>query len=1051
MAQDASTVSGTVTDQVTGEPLPGVNISVQGTTTGTTTNADGEYELSVPNLNETLLFTFIGYATATVDIDGRTTINVQLEPTTISGEELVVVGYGTQRAQDLTGSVSVVDVGDMAQLPETQVAEQLQGQASGVSVISSGQPGEEPSVRIRGFNTFGNNEPLYVVDGVPTQNINDLNSNDIESMQVLKDAAAASIYGSRASNGVIVITTKKGSGNVQVNYDAYYGYQVPKSGNVWNILTPQEMADASWIAQRNAGQDPSHPQYGDGEEPVLPDFIDPPGSMEEEVDVSNYYINPNYTDPSELGEFVYYTRANKEGTNWFDEIFDPAGSMSHNISVSGGGDMGNYLFSFNYLDQQGTLMEQYNKRYTVRANTEFDVSDNIRIGENISFSVTDNPQFGTLDEGGPIGMSYREQPIIPVYDVMGNFAGTHAEGLGNPENPVANAYRTRNNDYKNNRLFGNMYAEVDVWEDRITLRTSFGGEYFSGSGHSFIYPAYENSENATTNQYNADSYYGYNYTWTNTLTFEESLNDLHNFKVVLATEAYKNKGQSLGGSTQDFFSFDPNFTNLSTGSGTKTNYSSRYENTLFSLISRVDYNYDDRYLLSGTLRRDGSSKFLNNQWGLFPAGSVGWRLTEEDFFPESDVFTDLKVRAGYGIMGNELNVDPNNPYTLFAPSDVGTYYPIDGSNSGTTLGFSQSRIGNPDAKWEKNISTNIGVDATLFDGKVKLTADYYQKDVQDLLYNPSLPATAGSAAQPYVNVGNMTNNGLDASLTLLGDITDELQYNTKVTFTTYNNEIKKISDDVTYFEQAFNRFGASGIVRNAVGHPVSSYYGYQIEGFWDDEQEIANGPSQDGAAVGRFRYQDTDGDGEITPDDRTFLGNPNPDFTYGINFGLNYKAFDFSMFWYGSQGNDVWNQVKWWTDFYGNFAGAKSNTMLHDSWTPDNPDASAPILEAASSFSSNEVQNSYYVEDGSYLRMKNVQLGYTLPSNILSGSGISSLRVYVQAANLVTVTNYSGPDPEVGYNAGGGAEAGGAPTAFGIDEGSYPTARQFRVGISLSY
>ncbi|SMO54972.1 TonB-linked outer membrane protein, SusC/RagA family [Fodinibius sediminis] len=1050
-AQDASTVSGTVTDQATGQPLPGVNISVQGTTTGTTTDAEGTYELRVPSLQDTLRFTFIGYEVTTVPIQGRTTIDVQMQPTTISGEELVVVGYGTQRAKDLTGSVSVVDVGQMTQVPETQVAEQLQGQASGVTVLSSGQPGEEPSVRIRGFSTFGNNEPLYVVDGVPTQNINDLNSNDIESMQVLKDAAAASIYGSRASNGVIVITTKKGSGDVQINYNAYYGYQVPQSGNVWNTLNPREMAQSVWTAQRNAGQDPSHPQYGSGEDPVLPDFIDPPGAMEEDVDISNYFINPHYTDPSALGNFVYYTRANKEGTDWFDELFDPAGQMNHDLSVSGGSDLGNYLFSFNYLDQQGTLMEQYLKRYTVRANTEFNVSDNIRIGENLSYSVTDNPQFGTLDEGGPIGMSYRQQPIIPVYDVRGNFAGTHAEGLGNPFNPVAIAYRTRNNEYTNNRLFGNMYAEVDLWEDQLTLRTSFGGEYFSGSGHSFNYPTYENSENTTTNQYNASSYYGFNYTWTNTLTYQQDFNDLHNVKVVLATEAYKNKGQSLGGSTQDFFSFDPDFTNLSTGSGTKTNYSSRYEDALFSLIGRVDYNFDDRYMLSGTLRRDGSSRFLNNQWGLFPAGSIGWRLTEEEFFPESDIFTDLKLRAGYGIMGNQLNVDPNNPYTLFAPSNVGTYYDITGSNSSTQLGFSQSRIGNPDAKWEKNINMNIGLDATLFDGRLELNADYYKKDVEDLLYNPPLPATAGSAAQPYVNVGNMTNTGLDASMSLFGNITDDLEYNTTVTFTTYNNEIKKISRDVTYFEQAFNRFGASGIVRNAVGHPVSSYYGYKVVGFWDDEEEIANGPTQDDAAVGRFRYQDTDGDGEITPEDRTFLGNPNPDFTYGVNFGLNFKAFDFSMFWYGSQGNDLWNQVKWWTDFYPNFAGAKSKTMLYDSWTPDNPNASAPILEAASTFSTNEVQNSYYVEDGSYLRLKNVQLGYTIPKDILAPSGISSLRVYVQAANLITVTNYSGPDPEVGYNAGGGADAGGAPTAFGIDEGAYPTARQFRVGISLSY
>lgn len=1064
-AQNTSTVSGTVTDQTTTEPLPGVNISIRGTNTGTTTDAEGQFDLNVRSLSDTLQFTFIGYATETVPIQGRTELDVQLVPTTISGEELVVVGYGTQREKDLTGSVSVVNVEEMTTLAETQVSEQLQGQASGVTVVSSGQPGEEPQVRIRGINTFGNNEPLYVVDGVPTQNIDDLNSNDIASMQVLKDAAAASIYGARASNGVIVISTKQGSGEITIDYDAYYGYQVPPSGNVWDILSPQEMAQSVWTANRNSGITPGdaewgHPQYGNGEDPVLPYYIDPPGASEDEVDESNYYLDPNYTDPSALSSFQYITRANHQGTNWFDELYDPAGQMKHNLAVSGGGEIGNYLFSVNYLDQQGTLMETSLQRYAVRANTSFNVSDNIRIGENISYSVSENPTFGTLDEGGPIGMSYREQPIIPVHDVGGNFAGTHAEALGNPQNPVALAHRARNNESLDRRLFGNIFGEIDFWQKRLTLRTSLGGEFYSGSWNNFTYPQYENAENSSTNQYNAGSYDGYTYTWTNTLTYDQSFKDIHNVKVTLATEANKNSGGDVSGSTQDYFSFDPNFTNLGTGSGTRTNDSDEYENSLFSLISRVDYNFDDRYILSGTLRRDGSSKFLNNKWGWFPAGSVGWRVTEESFFPESPVFSDIKFRAGYGVVGNQLNVDPNNPYTLYAPSDVSSYYALDGSNSTPLLGFYQSRIGNSDAKWERNVSTNVGIDAALFGGKVELTADYYRKEVKDLLYNPSLPATAGNASQPYVNVGSMRNTGFDGSITYFGNITDDLQFNSTLTFTSYNNEIIKISNTSNYFAQATNRFEGTSTVRNQVGHPVSSFYGYKIAGFWDDQQEMdeanagtEDGTYQDAMALGRFRYADVNGDGEITPEDRTFLGSPNPDFTYGINLAFNYKVFDFSMFWYGSQGNEVWNQVKWWTDFYGSFSGAKSKTMLHDSWTPDNPNASAPILETEGTFSTNGTPNSYFVEDGSYLRMKNIQVGYTLPNDLVSRAGIRSLRVYVQAANLVTITNYSGLDPEIGYNENddGNANAGGTSTAFGIDEGVYPSARQFRIGISLSY
>ena len=1055
-AQDAQTVTGSVSDMSTGEPLPGVNISVAGTTIGTSSDAEGQFELNVPSLSDTLQFSFIGYAPLTVPLQGRSTVNVELEPTTISGEELVVVGYGTQQAQDLTGSVSVVDVDKMTQVPDAQVANQLQGQASGVTVIGSGQPGEEPQIRIRGINTFGNNEPLYVVDGVPTQNIKDLNSNDIESMQVLKDAASASIYGSRASNGVIVITTKKGRGDVTVEYGGYYGTQVPPSGNPWNILNSQEMAELTYQAIRNSGNDPSeHPQYGGGDTPVLPDYIDPPGLSEDQVNLDNYYIDPHYTDPGAPGSFYYITPANKQGTNYFDEIFDPAPVMNHDLSVSGGGDIGNYLFSFNYLDQQGTLQNQFMKRYTLRANTSFNISDNFRIGENISYSVSENPQVAALTEGSAIGFAYRQQPIIPVYDAMGNFAGTQADGLGNARNPVAIRHRTRNNEYSDGRLFGNVFSEIEFLDDRFLFRTSFGGEYFSGSGHSFTFPTYENAENSTVNQYNASSYFGYNYTWSNTLTYTQNFRDLHDVKVVIGNEVYKNKGQSLGGSNQGYFSFDPNFTNLDTGSGTQTNYSSRYEDSLFSLFGRADYNYDQRYLLSATIRRDGSSRFLNQQWGWFPSASVGWRLTNEEFFPEVSWLSDLKVRAGYGILGNQLNVDPNNPHTLYVGSQSWSYYPVAGGD-GIQQGFQQSRIGNPDAKWEKNINTNIGVDAALFNNRLEITADYYIKEVKDLLYNPEVIGTAGtSASPPYVNVGNMRNSGIDASVGFFGDISENLQYTVDATFTTYSNTIEHIAQGVDYFDQEARRFGGSAIIRNAVGHPVSSFFGYDIVGFWDDQAEIdqanngaPSGTYQERVGIGRFRYRDVNGDGEITPDDRTFLGNPNPDFTYGLNLGFNYKSFDVSMFFYGSQGNDIWNQVKWWTDFYPGFVGAKSKTALYDSWTPNNKDAKVAILEEDQTLSNNQVPNSYFVEDGSYLKLKNLQVGYSLPTSLLERVGVTNLRIYAQATNLFTATNYSGVDPEVGFYPGTG---GGGSTNFGIDEGSYPSNRQFLLGINISY
>ncbi|WP_221930067.1 SusC/RagA family TonB-linked outer membrane protein [Fodinibius sediminis] len=1043
------TVSGVVTEGATGSPLPGVNILVMGTATGTTTNGDGEYEITVDSESDTLRFSFIGYREQVVPINGRNSINITMEAETFSGEELVVVGYATQERQNISGSVASVDVEGLNQGTSGQVTKQLQGRASGVSVTSSGQPGEEPDVRIRGINTFGNNAPLYIVDGVPTQDINSINPNDIETMQVLKDASAASIYGARAANGVIVISTKKGGGDVQVNYSGYAGYSIPKQGNVWNILSPQEMAELKWAAIRNSGGNPApDPQYGNGSEPVLPDYIRPAGEMEGDVNEDSYYLKPEYKDPAQLNEFNQIVRANKQGTDWYDEIFSPAMTMNHDLSISGGGDAGNYILTLNHYDQQGTLDRTFNRRSTIRVNTDFKISNNVRIGENLSYSFSESPQVSALSEGSAIGMSYRQQPIVPVYDIAGNFAGSAGQQLGQASNPVAQQYRTRNNEANNSRLFGNVFAEVDFADNRFQFRSNFGGEISSVTSKSFTFPEYENAENNSVNEFSVNGSKGYNFTWSNTLTFQEDFNDVHSLEVLLGTEAYHNEGQNFGGSSQGYFSFNPNYTNLSTGSGNRTNYSYEYEDGLLSVFGRIDYNYDSKYILSATLRRDGSSRFENYQWGMFPAGSVGWRVSQESFMQDISWISELRLRAGYGVMGNQLNVDPNNPYNLYVGDNASSFYPINASNSDVQQGFEQSRIGNPDAKWEKNISGNIGVETTLFNDKLEIVAEYYWKDVKDLLFNPRLVGTAGTATPPYVNVANMKNRGIDAMVTTLGNIgSEDLQYNVSLTFTSYENEIVKISEISEYFSQDSRRFG-SDIIRNEVGQPISSFYGYQIEGFFNSQSELdqANAGAPDGsfqtdAAVGTFRYADLNGDGEITADDRTFLGDPNPDFTYGLDIGLNYKRFDLNAFLYGSQGNDIWNQVRWWTDFYSNFAGAKSHAALYNSWTPENTNASLPLQTTGGGFSTSTVPNSYFVEDGSYLRMKELVLGYTFPERLTEKISASRLRLYVQASNLFTITGYSGIDPEIG----------GGSTNFGIDEGAYASTRQFLLGLNLSF
>jgi TonB-linked SusC/RagA family outer membrane protein len=1047
-------VSGKVTAN-NGEGLPGVSVILKGTAVGTATDVQGKYSLTIPDGSAILVFSFIGYITEEVTVNNRTTIDVLMLPDIKTLSELVVVGYGTQKKADLTGSVSVVNVDQLNQQPAAQITNQLQGRVSGVTVQTSGQPGQSPQVRIRGINTFGNNSPLYVVDGLPTQSIDDINPNDIATMQVLKDAAAASIYGARAANGVIILTTKKGKKNekVKVTYDAYYGTQRVKQGNVWNILSPQEMGDLKWIALKNTN--PNEPindaQYGSGATAVLPNYIAPAGAQT--VDEALYNVNPNYSNPDDVNDFYRIVKANKQGTDWYHEIFKPAPMTSHNLSVSGGGEQGSYLFSMNYFNQQGTLLRTYLERYTIRSNSQYNVRENIRIGENLAFSATDNPQAGINDSGGPIGHAYREQPIIPVYDIIGNFAGGYGSGLGDSFNPVATQERTRNNGGLSTRLFGNVFAEVDFLK-YFTARTSFGGDINSSSYYSFEFPQYENAENSKTNSYSESASSGHNWTWTNTVTFRKTFHNAHYLTVVAGTEAYQNRSRDVGGTTLGYFSFDPNYTNLSTGAGTKNNYSSRSRDALSSLIGRLDYSFKEKYLFGATIRRDGSSKFLTQQYGWFPAVSAGWRVSAENFMKNVSWIDDLKIRGGYGVMGNQLNVEPSNAYSTYGNSKTSAYYPISGSNTGINEGFSRSQIGNPDAKWEKDINLNVGVDVSLFHGKLEITADYYRKDIQDLLYNPELLGSAGQGNVPFVNIAHMKNEGFDLSTNTSIDLTHDLKLNATLTFTTYNNKILKVATGTPYFDEQSLNFNGSNVVRNAVDHPLSQFFGYQVAGFWNSKEEIdqadaavqqasgdPNAFYQNDVAVGRFRYEDINHDGQITEEDRTFLGNPNPKFSYGFNIGLTYKSLDFSLFLYGVQGNQLWNNVKWWHDFSSSFYTAKSHTALYNSWTPTHHDAKAPIQETTGSFSSANVPNSYFVENGSYLRARNAQIGFTLPAGTFNKLGVDKLRVYLQATNLFTITKYSGIDPELTGNT----------TSFGLDTGAYPNQRQYLVGVNVTF
>ncbi|MBE7173964.1 MAG: TonB-dependent receptor [Williamsia sp.] len=1060
------TVTGSVINKADNQPLIGASVKIKGSSSGTVTKEDGTFSLRVPTNNSTLIVSVIGYSDTEIPVAGRSDLGaISLSLTNAQLNEIVVTGYTSQRKKDLTGAVSVVNVEQLNRQPTGQLANQLQGQAAGVTIIGSGQPGEEPQIRIRGINTFGNNTPLFVIDGVPTQNIATINPNDVASMQVLKDAGAASIYGSRASNGVVIITTKNGKpGKTTVSYDAYYGKQLPKSGNVFYTLTPQEMAQLKFNALANSGTPITTAKpdalYGGGPTPVLPDYIYPAGVKEGDpsVDPSKYFVNPAYTNAADLTSFYRIVRANKAGTDYYHEIFNPAPTMSHNLAVSGGTERAKFLFSGNYFDQEGTLMRTYLRRYTIRANSQFTLAKGVRVGENLAYSITRNPRISPETEGSAIGMAFRQQPIIPVYDIRGNYASSFGSaGLGNGKNPVAIQERTRNNRSFGNRLFGNVYADIDFLKN-FTFHTSLGGESYAGYSRAFAYPEWENSENVTTNTYTETSNYGYNWTWTNTLTYRATFNEKHAVTVLVGTEALDTRGTNNTETNQGYFSFDPNYTVLGVGSGTVTNTSTRSTEGLWSQFGRLDYSFNDRYLISGTLRRDGSSKFAPSyRYGVFPAVTAAWRISEEAFLKNITWLRDLKIRGGWGVMGNQFNLGANNQFYTYVSDRNASFYDITGSNSAISQGFQVGQIGNPNARWEKDINSNIGIDATLFNGILDFTADYYQKDITDLLYNPTYPGTAGTGTVPFANVAGVKNHGVDASASYHTAIAHDLKLDLTATFTTYTNTITQVADNQTFFYSGGQRRFGANFVRNQIGSAIGSFYGYKIEGFWDDAAEIAAADQQAQKAtgsttavyqtaegIGRFRYADINGDGRITADDRTIIGNPNPKFTYGFNLALAYKNFDFNIFLYGSQGNDIWNNVLYWTDFYPSFAGAKSKTALYNSWTPSNHNAKVSIQENAGTFSTNGTPNSYYIENGSYLRAKNAQLGYTLPAGILGRYGFQSARFYLQAANLFTITKYSGLDPEINGN-------GNSVQEFGIDEGAYPNQRQFLLGVNIKF
>lgn len=1035
--------------------IPGATVVLKGSTSvGTTTDAEGGFVLNVPDGSTTLVVSSIGFVTQEITIGNQSQLLVTLQSDVKALSEVVVTGYSSQSRRDITGAVATVDTKELTKVAAPNVAQQLQGRVSGVTVTSNNSPGGEATVRIRGFGTINNNDPLYIIDGVPTKGgLNNINPNNIESMQVLKDASAASIYGSRAGNGVIIITTKKGKvGAPQFTFNSRTGLQVGKV-DLGLIKNPQEFGDLLWTQRRNAGVlvngNPSHQQYGNGPTAVVPDYILAGASYG--LKEGDPKTNPALYNYNRNG-FYQIVRANKEGTDWHQEILRPAAIQDYNIGANGGTENGRYAIALNYFKQDGVLIHTSFDRYSLRSNTEFQFLKRIRLGENLEVSYTQNKGYynnnGTASssnnqDGNPIGNGYRIPSIIPVYDIMGNFAATRAAGLGPATNPVAQLWRTRNNQLNTFRAFGNAYAEVDILKD-LTARSSIGIDITSANRVGYTLLDLEEAEIEANNAMTNANAYDINWTWSNTLNYNKSFGTDHRLSVLVGSEAIKGTGRDFSATRTTFFSEDPQYMFLSSGTAGINNSGAGYEWALFSLFGKVNYSLKDRYLLEATIRRDGSSRFgQNNRYGTFPAFSLGWRVSEESFMKSMTWVNDLKLRVGWGQTGNQ-EIGNYNGFSTYRSSLNQSSYAIDGSNNAAQAGFDTQAFGNPDAKWETTTQTNIGLDATFLKGKLGFNLDLYDRTTSDMLYQVALPATQGVATIPFVNVGEMNNKGIDLALNWADKaMNGALTYGIGVNFSTYKNRVVKLNNSATavLLGPAIRSYTWT---RSVAGMPLFSFYGLQIDGIYQNQGEVDAGPKYPGyAAVGKYKYHDTDGDGTITDNDRVFLGNPHPDFTYGINLNLGYRNFDVSAFFQGVQGNQLLNMVKRWVDF-NNQAGNRSLRMLYDSWTPENPDAVLPILDANDSRS--QQPSSYFIEDGSYFRLKNLTLGYTLPAAVASRIKFENVRVYLQAQNLFTITKYDGIDPEV-------TSVGSTPgsTVLGIDQGNYPYAKMYQIGINFGF
>lgn len=1034
-----STVSGTLTDSSTGEALIGASVVVKGTTNGTITDIDGNYTLQASG-DDVLIFSYVGFDDIEEPIAGRSIIDFGMRQGVLV-DEVVVTGYTSQRKSDITGAVSIVSAEELNQITAGSFLQKLEGRAAGVNVTTGGGPNSRSTVRIRGISSFTNNDPLYVIDGVPVQdaNMNSLNPNDIESIQVLKDPSTASIYGARANNGVIIVTTKKGkAGKTQVTLDVSRGTASPVRGmDDFLILDALDYGEIVKRSHVNAGLDVPTNIYGNPNSQSVPNYLWPNNGTDQTQSVDE----STYSFPNNL------IMGSSNGTNWWDEVFDPSPITDINLGVSGGTESGVFNISANLFDQDGTMKYTNNRRLSLRANSQF-TSGRFTFGENVALSNTTGADggFGNQAEGSPIGQIVKMQPIIPVNDVDGYFAGAKANTLGNGSNPVGQLFKRKDNKYNNNRILGNVFGQVEIIEG-LSFRSNLGFQYDSNRFRGFNFTTPENSEPNNVNGFTENAFDGTTWTWSNTLNYTTTLKSVHNITGIAGYEAIKSQGNFIQASINNFVTTDINawyVQNALADPGTNNSFSNGGFSSLQSIFGKLDYNYANKYYVSGTIRRDGSSRFgENNRYGVFPAFSAAWRVSEDLNLPWLD---NLKIRAGWGVTGNQ-DIPAGRVFDQFGGGTGSSFYDINGSNSSVVAGFLKTSNGNPDLKWEENTSTNIGFDATVGSGAFEIVLDLYRRTVNDLLFDPALPATSGNSAPPIVNIGQMENTGIDLSVGYNKRFTGGLGFSADVNFGAYRNKIVKIDGVQDFFFGPVGGRGGTTVI-NQLDNPIGSFFGLVADGIFNSQAEVDAHAAQDGAAPGRIRFKDVNGDGTVTAADRDVIGSYHPDWTAGLNIGLDYGNWDFNAFGFVSMGNDIFDITDEFTVFRLFSTNVRAD-RLTDSWEPGMTDAKYPQLDQNDQFSS--AFSSFYVDDASYFRLKNLQLGYTVDDTMLQNIGLSGLRVFVQGQNLLTITGYDNIDPALPAVSTSGSAGNRSDQAQGIDRGNYPTNKIITIGLSASF